>query len=83
MTEKTWQTYLLPSVVTFTGLKIFCAIEYVVPFFGTHRYFSTPKTQKNVTSRVVSIPDGGGGLKTLCIKKGYSEPTRAEKGLQR
>ena len=29
------------------------------------------------SSRVVSRP-GGGGWKTLCIKIGYSEPTRAE-----
>ena len=32
----------------------------------------------NVSSKSVSWSEQGGGVKTLCIKIGYSEPTRAE-----
>ena len=44
-------------------------------------------TVSNISSRVVSRADGGSGgwrTKTLCIKIGYSKPSRAEseKGLQ-
>ena len=47
-----------------------------------HNIFDTSQSQHRIlrvsrSSRVVSRAEGGGG-RSLCIKIGYSEPTRAE-----
>ena len=55
--------------------------SYIVSGASTTLYL--PSSQANIlqaynSSRCVSRSGGGGGLRSLCIKINYSEPTRAE-----
>ena len=64
-----WTKHSLSDIKKSVEIMEFAQISWV---------FSESTNFTNISSRRVSRADGGGGLRNLCIKKGYSEPSQTE-----